>query len=104
MRPGLQSSPIGILAGRMAGLAVRVAVVVIDGFVAAEDEMSDVGEDGGAAGRDAPGGGESIQGDQGMVDLLSELEMLAFVEELSGKVDGVARLRGGVAVTEQRTG
>src|SRR5690348_4038583 len=51
--------------------------------------MGDVGEHGGAAGRDASGGDESVKSDQGVIDLLGFLEMFAFADEFGREVGGV---------------
>ena len=64
-------------------------VVVVDGFVGSENEMRDVGNDGAATGRDASRGEESVEGDEGVVDLLGFLEMSVFTDEFGGEVDGV---------------
>jgi hypothetical protein len=87
------------------GALAPTAVVVIDGFVAAEDEMGDVSEDGGATGRDTSCGDELIKGNEGVVDLLGELEVVALGDEVGGEVGGIIwRGQGhGVAGAKGRT-
>src|ERR1700740_185308 len=75
--------------GGVGGALAPTAVVVVDGFVAAEDEMGDVSEDGGATGRDASCSDELIKGNEGVVDLLGELEVVAFGGEAGGEGDGI---------------
>jgi hypothetical protein len=55
-------------------------VVVIDGGEGAEEQAADVGEHGGAAGRDASFGEEIVESAEGVVDALGPLE----IEGLAG--------------------
>src|SRR6266849_4948371 len=74
--------------------------VVIDGFEAAQYETANVGEDRALARGDASLGEQLVQGDQRVIDLLGVLEVATAVEELRGEVDGMLRLRGGMASAE----
>jgi hypothetical protein len=64
----------GISIGFLIVIAV-ILVVVIDGGEGAEEQAANVGEDGGAAGRDASFGEELVESAEGVVDALESLEI-----------------------------
>src|SRR5260370_42652419 len=71
---------------------VRVRVVV-DGRESAEEKAADVGEDGGAAGRDASLGEKFVEGAEGVVDALHVLEIGGLLGEGFEKVNGFLGLQ-----------
>jgi hypothetical protein len=74
-------------------------MVVVDRGQGAEEEAADVGEDGGAAGRDASFGEEIVESAEGVIDALRILEFGGLTGE---GLANIQRSRGGVVRTKLR--
>src|SRR5713226_4610056 len=93
------------------GLVVQGLGFEDDGAVGVEELVSDVGEDGGAAGGDAGFGGEDQQPGEELVAVDGGVELGEFGEEVGGEVFRVVLWRlghggaqGGLAETKMRAG
>ncbi len=75
----------GLEAGR-AGVLELEKVFAVDGAVGVEELVSDVGQDGGAAGGDAAFGDEDHQPGEELVDVDGGVELGEFGEEVGGEV------------------
>jgi hypothetical protein len=89
-----------------AGSGVRVEFL-LDGGKGAEEEVADIGEDGGAAGGDAVVGEVAVEVAEGLVDACGGLEAVGVAGEDGGKLrvvlglvmaEGVAEAEAGVGV------
>lgn len=75
-----------------------VFAVGVDGRVGAKHEAGDVGEDGGAAGRDLVGGEEIVEAAEAEVDALGGLEVFPVDDQLAADVGGVGLLLSGEVI------
>src|SRR5260370_12778193 len=85
---------------RAAGVRVKIGVDCGEG---AEEQVADVGEEGGGGGGDASLGHEGVEGGEGMVDALGVLEAAGFFGQGRQEVLGVARLGSRVSSAEGAT-
>ena len=66
---------------------------LVDGAMGMEELIGDVGENSGAAGRDAPLGDLRQEAGEEFLDVLAVKEVGRFGEEVGGEIGGVARRR-----------
>src|SRR5579859_7223198 len=81
-----------------------IFLVVVDGGEGAEQEVGDVGEDGGAAWGDAAFGEEMVEGAEGVVDALGPLKGEGAGGKSGREIFGVAGLGSGVTGAEGAVG
>ena len=74
--------------------------VFVDGGKAAEEKTGDIGENGGAAGRDVSLGQESVKVGQGVVDALGGLESGGLAGEVMGEVAVLVGLKRSAGMIE----
>src|SRR5216683_1314569 len=93
----------GFTFGVEAGAACVRGEIGVDCRQGAEEQVADIGEDGGAARGDTALGQERVEGSEGIVDALGVLEAAGFLGEERQEVLGVAGFRSRVSSAEGTT-